>query len=803
VVYILREMDNHHKLGKIKTHRFKIGESTRSGKIRAEELTKEAIESGSNASYEFITESRTQDCYRSEQLVFKKLEGFRLGSFGEWGGNELFEFIDESKLQNAIKVIRETCAEVDDQLNQESKKSEPEQPRKIRTHYDNLKVAHNAPDAVIRASYKALIQTYHPDKFEGVKQQESEQITKIIRGSYDVLIDPVQRAEHDAWIKAQETQSRSYSFEQPDINVNSARRKEQTDKENTIPENIRQKQKEQERENFKQQEQAKVSHHPWRRLFARLLDLAIFGGVFGFALIHFVNNVSLNQALQNVISASLIVCLLFVPVEALLLSEIGTTPAKLLFGISLRASDGRSLSFEQAIKRSILVYIKGICLGFPVFFWVTSAFAYYGLNKNGEASWDISTETVVTHKKWGTGQAVVCSMVTVLMLVLTGKSMDEKRAYRPPTTAKTEQIPVAPVVENTAEDQLLYALDLTKKSRFDDALPILEALVQSGDPKAQLYLAYMFFCGIGVDKNYQIAAELYQKAATQGHAIAQFELGMLYADGLGVQKSYGSAANWLNKSASQGHLNAKNALADLYSNLNTLEHQTVKWMPLEISKINYNVEFGLTQKAAYNGNIIAQYNLGIMYLNGFGVTKNETTAAQWFNESANRGYIQAQYSLGIMYLNGFGVTKNETTAAHWFQIASDKEYVPATYNLAWMYSSGAGVPLDIYKGSQLFQKAANLGDIQSIVKLGLIYFTGQGMQQSDYQAVDYFQKAAKKGNSISQYYLGWMLENGRGIEKNDILALDWYKKSASQGNTDAQESIDRLSRQIKCDSVFR
>ena len=119
VVYILREMDNHHKLGKRKTHLFKIGESTRSGKIRAEELTEEAREKGSNVSYEFITESRTKDCYGSEQLVFKRLEEFRLGSFGEWGGHELFEFIDDDKLQNAIKVIRETCIEVDSKLNRE------------------------------------------------------------------------------------------------------------------------------------------------------------------------------------------------------------------------------------------------------------------------------------------------------------------------------------------------------------------------------------------------------------------------------------------------------------------------------------------------------------------------------------------------------------------------------------------------------------------------------------------------------------------------------------------------------------
>ncbi|MFI3215975.1 MAG: GIY-YIG nuclease family protein [Methylococcales bacterium] len=116
VVYILREMDNHHKLGKRKTHLFKIGESTRSGKTRAIELTEEAREKGSNVSYEFITESRTQDCYGSEQLVFKRLEEFRLGSFGEWGGHELFEFIDDHQLKNAIKVIRETCVEVDNKL---------------------------------------------------------------------------------------------------------------------------------------------------------------------------------------------------------------------------------------------------------------------------------------------------------------------------------------------------------------------------------------------------------------------------------------------------------------------------------------------------------------------------------------------------------------------------------------------------------------------------------------------------------------------------------------------------------------
>lgn len=52
----------------------------------------------------------------------------------------------------------------------------------IRTHYDNLKVARDAPDAVIRAAYKALMQKFHPDKFEGT-EQEALRIAKLIKQS--------------------------------------------------------------------------------------------------------------------------------------------------------------------------------------------------------------------------------------------------------------------------------------------------------------------------------------------------------------------------------------------------------------------------------------------------------------------------------------------------------------------------------------------------------------------------------------------------------------------------------------------
>lgn len=84
----------------------------------------------------------------------------------------------------------------------------------MRTHYDNLKVSQDAPDFIIRASYKALIQKYHPDKFENKKEKDDAiRITKIIIDAFDVLIDPIKRAEHDKWI----VENQNKNFEDDEI----------------------------------------------------------------------------------------------------------------------------------------------------------------------------------------------------------------------------------------------------------------------------------------------------------------------------------------------------------------------------------------------------------------------------------------------------------------------------------------------------------------------------------------------------------------------------------------------------------
>lgn len=73
---------------------------------------------------------------------------------------------------------------------------------RVHTHYDNLKVARNAPPEVIRAAYKSLSQKYHPDR--NPNKPDAIRIIKIINSAYEVLSDPQKRREHDEWIAREE-----------------------------------------------------------------------------------------------------------------------------------------------------------------------------------------------------------------------------------------------------------------------------------------------------------------------------------------------------------------------------------------------------------------------------------------------------------------------------------------------------------------------------------------------------------------------------------------------------------------------
>ncbi len=78
------------------------------------------------------------------------------------------------------------------------------------------------------------------------------------------------------------------------------------------------------------------------------------------------------------------------------------------------------------------------------------------------------------------------------------------------------------------------------------------------------------------------------------------------------------------------------------------------------------------QPLADSGDAIAQFNLGLLYLDGHGVPQSYMEAANWFRRAAEQDYPQAQHNLGAMYGSGQGVKRDYVQAYKWLNICAAK-----------------------------------------------------------------------------------------------------------------------------------
>jgi uncharacterized protein len=86
---------------------------------------------------------------------------------------------------------------------------------------------------------------------------------------------------------------------------------------------------------------------------------------------------------------------------------------------------------------------------------------------------------------------------------------------------------------------------------FVRAAPLLLVEAERGLPIAQTYIGYMYQNGLGVPRDYFVAASWLNKAAQHGEPTAQFLLGLLFDKGYGVPQDWVQAEVWLNLAASQ------------------------------------------------------------------------------------------------------------------------------------------------------------------------------------------------------------------------------------------------------------
>lgn len=236
--------------------------------------------------------------------------------------------------------------------------------------------------------------------------------------------------------------------------------------------------------------------------------------------------------------------------------------------------------------------------------------------------------------------------------------------------------------------------------------------------------------------------------------------------------------------------------------------------------------------AAEEGDPCAQYDLANRYVYGIGGVKQDlTTAFMWFEKAALQNLPEAQFQVGLAYKKGSGISLDHKLAFYWFERAANHGLSIAQYHLSTLYAEGMGVQKNLKRSFDLLKAAAEeKGLAVAQFVLGKLYYNGRkscpkqdtvsalfwieqaaqqgfssaesllaflcfvgnedkGIKKDSGKALFWAEKAALHNVAEAQALMGVMYEEGIGVEKDLALAYAWYKKAAEQNDTTAQCSL--------------
>ena len=284
--------------------------------------------------------------------------------------------------------------------------------------------------------------------------------------------------------------------------------------------------------------------------------------------------------------------------------------------------------------------------------------------------------------------------------------------------------------------------------------------------------------------DYETARVQWSRLALQGDVDAQYNLGTLYENGLGVTADADMAARWYRAAAGRRLDLARLALARLQRS-GAFEPEP------EEDQIK------LLEAAARRGLAEAQYELGVAYDRGLGVTQNHATAAGWYQRAAEQGLTDAQYNLAALYDEGLGTQRDFAQAREWYIRAADAGQPRAMNNLGYIYEKGLGGARNYGMAVVWYHRAARQGLAIAQSNLAALHYLGRGVKRDFEQAYRWYKAAAEQGDPVGQSGLGLLYANGLGVERDLVRALAWFSLAAhakGPAGADARTYRDRLAR---------
>ncbi len=332
-----------------------------------------------------------------------------------------------------------------------------------------------------------------------------------------------------------------------------------------------------------------------------------------------------------------------------------------------------------------------------------------------------------------------------------------------------------------------------------------------------------------VKRDHQLAASLWNEAATLGNETAHFRLGVLYSIGtLGFPHDVKKSMIHHYLAAVGGHIGSQMALGYRYragidvakscptafSYYEGPARQATEYFEREgVEPLVVREKISLAgkrnqrgygnqdivdfyQQSADKGDMNSQIALAeIFYYGARGVDRNLRLAARYFILAAAQGDPTARTYIASLHVRGVGVPQDYKAAFGNYTLAlsgnqkgkfseddGTSDYPAALNGLGYLYLYGLGVEQDGNKALKYFHRAADQGNHEALYNLGALYLSGEGAQARDFvKAYNYLRIATNKGNILAMHKLAYMSFLGLGIVKDCSQAVDLMKVIAERG----------------------
>ena len=242
---------------------------------------------------------------------------------------------------------------------------------------------------------------------------------------------------------------------------------------------------------------------------------------------------------------------------------------------------------------------------------------------------------------------------------------------------------------------------------YEEAFRYVKEASDAGWTEADFLLAIMYRDGSGTDRSVEIAEQYFIKAGEAGHQRAMTVLADMYNEGKYLNRDPEKAFRWYLASAQSGNPRSQYQVATMlshgigvekdenaardwfvrYSNSSLNEFRRSAMDTLRARHKDAATSIELLKASSRSLHVQSMVSLASKYELGKDVKKNESAAVQLLERASSAGG-SPRVNLGVMYLEGTGVEKDEEKAFALFKAAAEYGDAAGMYRLALMYKDG-------------------------------------------------------------------------------------------------------------------